>query len=67
MSPIDFATLIIAARNERGLSQSQAAKEWKIPLRTLQDWEQVRSRPSAKHIEKLLPLLTSGSRTKRKK
>lgn len=34
-----------AAREKLGLSQSQAAKEWGVPVRTLQRWEQNQSTP----------------------
>ena len=34
-----------AAREKLGLSQSQAAKEWGIPLQTLVGWENDRHTP----------------------
>jgi DNA-binding transcriptional regulator YiaG len=34
-----LARQLKAAREKLGLSQSQAAKEWGIPVRTLQNWE----------------------------
>ena len=43
--PTGLAARIKAARNRSNLSQSQAAKEWGISKRTLQQWEQSRSSP----------------------
>jgi len=54
---MDFARLIKAARQRERLSQSQAAKKWDVPLRTLQAWEERTNQPGAKHIDKLLPKL----------
>ena len=54
---MDFANLIKKARQRASLSQSQAAKKWRVPLRTLQAWEEGTNQPGAKHIDKLLPLL----------
>ena len=33
------------ARQKQGLSQSQAAKAWGIPVKTLQSWEQGKRHP----------------------
>ena len=35
----ELANKLKAARAKLGLSQSQASREWEIPLRTLQKWE----------------------------
>lgn len=67
MSPLDFAKLIQGARRKGKLSQRQAAKAWGIPVQTLQKWEQGVSKPSAKHLEKLLPLLSAPPGRKKKK
>jgi len=36
----ELARKLQAARSKLGLSQSQAAEAWGIPVRTLQEWEQ---------------------------
>ena len=54
---MDFASLIKAARERAGLSQSQAAVELEVPLSTLQAWEQGKNKPNAENLLKLLPLL----------
>jgi DNA-binding transcriptional regulator YiaG len=65
MSPLDFANLIKAARRQQNLSQSQAAAKWDVPVRTLQQWEQGANSPGAKHLEKLLPLLSAPRKKKK--
>lgn len=35
----DFVDTLIAWRTQRGLSMAAAARQLKIPYRTLQDWE----------------------------
>lgn len=67
MSPLDWSRLILAAREDQKLTQSQAAKKWKIPLNTLQTWEQGIRAPGAKHMEKLLPILLPTSTRRRSK
>jgi len=54
---MDFASLIKAARQRSGLSQSQAAAAWGIKLDALQGWEQGRNKPNAENLLKLLPTL----------
>ena len=53
-----------AAREKLGLSQSQAAKSWDIPLKTLQKWEQNERTPrgfALAQLEKMLEsILKSG-------
>lgn len=41
----ELSNRLIAARSKLGLSQSQAAAAWGIPLKTLQKWEQDGSTP----------------------
>ena len=41
----DLRNRIKAAREKQGLSQSQAASAWGIPVKTLQKWEQDGSTP----------------------
>lgn len=40
-----LATKLKEARQKLGLSQSQAAKAWDIPIRSLQNWEQDQATP----------------------
>ena len=52
-----------AAREKTGLSQSQAAKAWGIPLRTLISWENDQATPrgfALKAITELLDGILSG-------
>jgi len=46
-----------AARAKLGLSQSQAAKEWGTPLRTLISWENDQSTPRGLALRLLLEKL----------
>lgn len=41
-----FATKLREARSRSGLSQSQAAKQCNVPVKTFQNWEQDRATPS---------------------
>lgn len=41
----ELASKLKAARERLGLSQSQAAKAWAIPLDTLKNWENDRRTP----------------------
>jgi DNA-binding transcriptional regulator YiaG len=41
-----FADQIVAHRKSEGLSQSQAAEDWGVSVRTLQKWEIGESCPS---------------------
>ncbi len=56
-TPMDLASQIKAARARLGLSQSQAATSWRVNLKTLQNWEQGRSLPHGKELERLWPIL----------
>lgn len=42
-----FADRVREARDAESLSQSEAANEWKVSLRTLQKWEQGEHEPGA--------------------
>lgn len=46
-----------AAREKAGLSQSQAAKAWGIPLRTLQKWEIDQATPRGLALKAINDLL----------
>jgi DNA-binding transcriptional regulator YiaG len=46
-----------AARGKLGLSQSQAAKEWSIPLRTLINWENDHQTPRGLSLTAITNLL----------
>ena len=55
---MNLATYLKAARARLGLSQSQAAEAWDVPLKSLQRWEQVEgSMPRGEVILRLLPVL----------
>lgn len=54
---MDFAKLLKTARKNANLSQAQAAKAWKINVRSLQDWEIGRRKPSGPNLAKLLPFI----------
>lgn len=63
-----FAKQLREARQRLGLSQSQAAKTWKVNLRTLQEWEQAKILPRGATLLRLLPLLnTPASSTSTRK
>ncbi len=54
---MELSTEIKQARQKLGLSQSQAAKAWEVPLRTLQAWEQRTNAPrgfALKHLRGIL-------------
>ncbi len=46
-----------AAREKSGLSQSQAAKKWGIPLRTLISWENDQRTPQGFALKSIMELL----------
>ena len=46
-----------AARERLGLSQSEAAKQWEVPLKTLQSWEQGSRFPRGRTLQRLWPIL----------
>ncbi len=46
-----------AARKKLGLSQSQAAKRWKISVKSLQGWEQGWREPRGLYLEKVEAVL----------
>lgn len=48
-----------AARAKLGLSQSQAAKAWGVPLNTLQKWERDGATPRGLALKMLLEKLDS--------
>jgi len=58
---MDFASLIKAARERDGLSQSQAASVWGVSLKTLQAWEQGVNVPGGQNVAKLLPFILPSS------
>jgi len=58
----DIAARIRDKRKRDGLTQAQAAEAWNVNIRTLQDWEQKKSRPRGlyrDHIEKILSIETA--------
>ncbi|PTX93364.1 hypothetical protein DB345_17300 [Spartobacteria bacterium LR76] len=65
--PSTIADRIKEARRKLKLSQSQAAKEWQISTRTLQEWEQGRHEPQGLALAALESILSkalqSGSRS----
>lgn len=56
---MSLATEIKEARVKLGLSQSQAAKAWDIPVRTLQTWEQEQASPRGLALKTLRQILAS--------
>ena len=52
-----LASQIKQARERLGLSQSEAAEKWKVPVRTLQKWEQSASNPRGETLARLWPIL----------
>lgn len=54
-----FAKQVKAARARLGLSQSQAAAQWSVPLKSLQNWEQGLVLPMGATLLRLLPLLSA--------
>lgn len=54
---MNLASQIKAARERLKLSQSQAAKAWGVPVKSLQNWEQNRSSPQGKTLERLWSVL----------
>ena len=57
---MSLATEIKEARAKLGLSQSQAAKAWGIPVRTLQTWEQEQSSPRGLALKTLRQILDAA-------
>ncbi|MBC8012338.1 MAG: helix-turn-helix transcriptional regulator [Burkholderiales bacterium] len=55
--PPKLATMIKAARERLGLSQSEAAEAWSVPLKTLQKWEQATRSPRGETLARLWPIL----------
>lgn len=53
----EIARKLKAARERLGLSQSQAAKKWSVPLITLQSWEQNVRTPRGLALKALNELL----------
>lgn len=56
-----LAKRIQEARNRLNLSQSQAAAEWGISKRTLQEWEQSRHEPRGLYLEKIESILAASA------
>lgn len=54
-----LAGRIQEARNRLNLSQSQAAKEWGLSKRTLQEWEQGRHEPRGLALTALESILAA--------
>lgn len=54
MATSTLPALLKAYRERRGLSQSQCAMRWALPVRTLQNWEAGRIPANAAAIEALL-------------
>ncbi len=54
---MDLATQIKVARTKLNLSQSQMAKAWGVPVRTLQQWEQAKQVPRGFALAKLREIL----------
>ena len=61
-----IAARIQDARNRLNLSQSQAAAEWGISKRTLQQWEQNRCEPRGLYREKIESILAASAPKRRK-
>lgn len=59
----ELANKLKEARRKLGLSQSQAAKAWGVPIKTLQAWEIDRNTPrgfTLKAINEKLDAILSG-------
>ena len=54
---MELASQFKSARERLGLSQSQAAQQWDVNLRTLQDWEAGRRFPRGPVLQRLWPIL----------
>ena len=52
-----FAREFKTARHRLGLSQDQAARKWKVPLKALQNWEQGVRTPRAETLLRLFTIL----------
>jgi len=61
-----LAERIKEARNRLNFSQSQAAAEWGISKRTLQEWEQSRHDPRGLYREKIEAILAASAPKRRK-
>jgi putative transcriptional regulator len=57
---MDISLQLKTVREKLGLSQSQAAKAWGISVRTLQQWEQGRSKPVGLALLKLQEILAQA-------
>jgi len=62
-----IAGRIQEARNRLNLSQIQAAKEWGISKRTLQQWEQRRCDPRGLYREKIEAILAEIESTPKRR
>ena len=64
---MELSKEIAQARANLGLSQSQAAKVWEVPLKTLQGWEQGMHKPrglALKHLRQILDTAMAAKPTK---
>ena len=59
ISQMEIAQRIKSIRARLGLSQKQAAGKWSVPVRTLQQWEQARSKPRGLGLVQLKAILQS--------
>lgn len=61
-----LSSQIQQARERLGLSQSEAAKAWGVPLSTLKKWEQATRTPRGETLDRLWPILFPEPKRKRK-
>ena len=59
-STVDLPQAIQATRDKLGLSQSQAAQAWDIPLGTLQNYEQGKRKPRDFALKMLEQIIASA-------
>ena len=62
-----FAAKLKAWRQRHGITQAQAAQFLKMPLRTLQNWEIARTKPSAMLASGLVALMNLDLKDRPKK
>ena len=56
-----IAARIKSKREQAGISQSQAAREWGISKRTLQEWEQGRRSPRGLYLQAVERILEKAA------
>ena len=61
---MELSTEIKEARAKLGLSQSQAAKVWEVPVQTLQKWEQGINKPRGLALKMLRSILDAATAAK---